>query len=310
MSRNFHYKILPVTQRFVLADETISELRSLKPNFGYNGLGEFVFRRTYSRDNEDWADVVIRVIQGVFSIRKEHFHRNGLEWDDSKVQKYAHDMAISMFKMEWLPPGRGLWTMGCDVTYERGSMVLTNCAATDTTEDLVHSAEWAMDVLMCGVGCGFSTNWKGTATKPDKTDTELFVIPDNREGWVESLIKLMCSYIESPRYGKNKFPVFDYSLLRLSGTPIKTFGGLASGPDPLIKMHQRIEKYLDAFCDGYLEIELVSKKRKRCENCDVDNEIEFKEKNRKPYTHSRLVADIFNAIGCCVVAGNVRRLKY
>ena len=278
--------IEPFTSRFALNEDTKNEINAGTPEFGFNGIGEVVFRRTYSRGGEDWAAVVIRVVQGVMSIRKEHYFRNSLRWDDDEMQPFAREMALSLFKMEWLPPGRGLWMMGTDFVYERGSMALNNCSATDTKDDFVHSAEWTMDGLMNGVGVGFSTNWRGTAEKPDKSDSEVFIIPDSREGWVESLIRLMCAYIDSPRYGKNKFPVFDYSIIRGSGIPIKGFGGQSSGPDPLKKMHSRIEGYLDAFCDGFLRVD---------------------ENTTKPYSHTRLVADVFNAIGACVVAGNVRR---
>ena len=420
--------IEPFTSRFALNEDTKIEINAGTPEFGFNGIGEVVFRRTYSRGGEDWAAVVIRVVQGVMSIRKEHYFRNSLRWDDDEMQPFAREMALSLFKMEWLPPGRGLWMMGTDFVYERGSMALNNCfkrsttfwtdkglrsfedfedgdqviirgknkwmpatikcfdeqelveltvskkghsntiyttnnhrwlanydgdrfeikttielkqgfslqntddletresneywivdsvkptgiiekvwcvvepefeeftlecgiltkncSATDTKDDFVHSAEWTMDGLMNGVGVGFSTNWRGIAEKPDKSDSEVFVIPDSREGWVESLIRLMCAYIDSPRYGKNKFPVFDYSIIRGSGIPIKGFGGQSSGPDPLKKMHSRIEGYLDAFCDGFLRVD---------------------ENTTKRYSHTRLVADVFNAIGACVVAGNVRR---
>lgn len=289
--------IEPFIQRFNLSQETKQELKNMKPNFGFNGLGEFVFRRTYSRDNEDWADVVTRVVQGAISIRKEHYFRNSLRWDDKDWQDFARQMALSLFKMEWLPPGRGLWMMGTDFVYERGSMALNNCSATDTKEDLVHSAEWTMDGLMNGVGVGFSTSWRGTATAPNKEDSETFVIPDSREGWVESLIKLMCAYIDSPRYGTNKFPVFDYSQIREKGLPIKGFGGMSSGPEPLQKMHTRIEGYLDAFCAG----ELIVPAKEKTEWSEATPEV------KKPYSHTRLIADIFNSIGACVVAGNVRR---
>jgi intein/homing endonuclease len=302
-------KFQPVTQRFKLNESTCEELKKLTPNFGFNGLGELVFRRTYSRNNEDWADVVIRVIQGCMSIRKEHFYRSSLFWDDNEKQDFARNMALSLFRMEWLPPGRGLWMMGTDFTYERGSMSLNNCSATDTEDDFVHSAEWTMDGLMNGVGVGFTTNWRGEATMPDKKDSEIFVIPDSREGWVESLIKLMCSYIDSPRYGKNKFPIFDYSQIRAHGEPIKGFGGTASGFDPLKQMHDRIESYLDAFCIGRLQC--TSKTWKEFKSEDVENSTsEWREVDvevDKPYSHTRLVADVFNAIGACVVAGNVRR---
>jgi ribonucleoside-diphosphate reductase alpha chain len=278
--------IRPVTQRFKLSKETCEEIRRGTPRFGFNGLGEVVFRRTYSRNNETWHDVVIRVIEGVMSIRKEHFYRHSLRWNDADWQPFAKEMALSLFKMEWLPPGRGLWMMGTDFTYSRGAMALNNCAATDTKNDIVLSAEWTMDGLMNGVGVGFTTYWRGEAKSPNKEDTEVFVIPDSREGWCQSLVKLMCAYIHSPRYGSNKFPTFDYSAIRKKGEPIRGFGGQASGPGPLQKMHQRIEGFLDSFCDGYI----LSSNGKR-----------------KRYNHTRLVADIFNSIGACVVAGNVRR---
>jgi intein/homing endonuclease len=289
--------IEPYTQRFELNEGIKKELKTKTPNFGFNGLGEVVFRRTYSRDNEDWCDVVIRVVQGAISIRKEHFIRNSLRWNDDDWQEFASDMALSLFEMEWLPPGRGLWMMGTDFVYERGSMALNNCSATDTKDDLVHSAEWTMDGLMNGVGVGFSTSWRGTATAPDKSNPETFVVPDSREGWVQSLIHLMCAYIDSPRYGKTTYPKFDYSQIREKGLPIRGFGGQSSGPDPLKKMHIRIEGYLDAFCAG----ELVVPAKEATEWSPATDEV------RKPYSHTRLITDIFNAIGACVVAGNVRR---
>jgi ribonucleoside-triphosphate reductase (thioredoxin) len=289
--------IEPVIQRFKIDSKTIEQLEQMTPDFGFNGLGEVVFRRTYSRDNESWKDVVVRVVEGAISIRKEHYFRNSLRWDDSYWSDFANKMSLALFKMEWLPPGRGLWMMGTDFVYKRGSMALNNCSATDTKNDLVHSAEWTMDGLMNGVGVGFSTTWRGDTTTPDKEDSEVYVIPDSREGWVTSLIKLMCAYINSPRYGKNKFPIFDYSHIRGKGLPIKGFGGLSSGPDPLVKMHKRIESYLDAFCNK----ELVVPAKEKTEWSEATPQV------RKPYSHTRLIADIFNSIGACVVAGNVRR---
>jgi len=285
---------------------TKDELLQKTPMFGFNGLGEVVFRRTYSRNNETWNDVVIRVIEGVLSVRKEHFARNFLEWDDKTWQPYARDMALSLFDMEWLPPGRGLWMMGTEFAYERGSAALNNCAAIDTKEDIVHCAEWTMDFLMNGVGVGFSTNWRGTATQPDKTDFEIFVVPDSREGWVESLIKLMCAYIDSPKHGKNKYPKFDYSAIRKEGEPIKGFGGTSSGSKPLEKMHDRIDEFLTAFCVGKLDKVVdnyVDKKKEDGTSEWVKEQVSIS----KDYSHTRLIADIFNAIGACVVAGNVRR---
>lgn len=304
MNSNTERKVQPVTQRFKLSDELINKLNQQTPVFGYNGLGELVFRRTYSRDNEEWGDVVKRVMEGCMSIRKEHYVRNSLLWNDAAQQEFAGEMAQSLFDMEWLPPGRGLWMMGTDFTYERGSMALNNCAATDTVDDLVLSAEWAMDALMNGVGVGFTTNWRGTAVTPDKTTTEIHIVGDSREGWVNSLIHLMCSYINSPRYGKRQFPKFDYSAIRPAGKVIKGFGGTSSGPRPLEQMHERIESYLDAFCEGRLKCKSTT--WQKSDHPDVGwAEVEIDVD--KPYSHTRLIADIFNSIGACVVAGNVRR---
>src|SRR4051812_49335708 len=117
---------------FRLANETIDEIRAMTPEFGFNGFGEFVFYRTYSRIKKDggqesWHDVVIRVIERLFSIRKDWYVKNHILWEEDIWQHYAYHMAVSLFKMEWTPPGRGLWMMGSDFIYERGSMALFNC---------------------------------------------------------------------------------------------------------------------------------------------------------------------------------------
>lgn len=161
--------------------------------------------------------------------------------------------------------------MGTEYIYERGGAALNNCGAVDTT-DLSLAAEWTMDMLMCGVGVGFNTAWQGkNVSIPDKTDPMRYIIPDSREGWAESVKLLIESYTKRAPWFS-----FDYSLIRPEGSPIHGFGGTASGPAPLQALHHRIENYLDNYCQG-----------------KIDN--------------TRCVADVMNAIGVCVVAGNVRR---
>ena len=265
-----------VTERFVLSKTTKDELRSMTPQFGFGGFGEVTYYRTYSRikadgTQEHWPDTVIRVIEGIMSIRKNHYVANRLEWDETKWQVFAFDMACSMYTMKWLPPGRGLWVMGTEYIYNNGSLALFNCAAVDT-EDLSHAAEWTMDLLMCGCGVGFNTKWAGDGfSVPDKTNPVEYAIPDSREGWVESLRLLLESYTKG-----GQWYTFDYTNIRPEGATIGGFGGKASGPGPLIQLHGRVEAYLDAYGRG-----------------ETDS--------------TRCTADIFNAIGACVVAGNVRR---
>lgn len=267
-----------ITQRFGLEYGFQAYLRCLKPNFGYNGFGEFVFYRTYSRmksngSQESWSDVVIRVIEGIMSIRKSHYLRNYIPWDEYYWQKTAQSMAISLFDMKWMPPGRGLWAMGTPYIYERGSMSLYNCAyVTLNLKTLDTELEWLMDALMCGVGVGFGARSELIPYRRNRNPETTYVIPDSKEGWTQSVKQLIGSYI----HPHSTNPVFDYSKIRARGLPIKGFGGIASGPEILRKLHEQIRLVLNAF---------------------VDNKI----------TSTRLKVDLANLIGCCVVSGNVRR---
>ena len=250
----------------------------MTPDFGYGQFSEVVFYRTYSRVKDDgsmesWNDVVIRVTEGVFTIRKDWYLKTGIAWNQDFWDAYARGFAISMFNMEWLPPGRGLWIMGSDFVYERGSMALNNCGAARITDDIGDCASWIMDALMCGVGTGFEPirNDDFQTYQPKKTFK--FVIPDTREGWCEATKLLIDAYCLPGR----KLPIFDYRKVRKAGLPIKGFGGISSGPEPLIKLHERIVMYFEMF------------------------------EEHDWYDTVLLKSDIINAIGCCVVAGNVRR---
>lgn len=264
-----------VTERFALNPIFKNAIRRKTPNFGFGLLGAVVYYRTYSRiqadgSQEQWADTVIRVVEGTFSILKNWYLSHHLPWDEDRRQKEAASMADAIFEMRFLPPGRGLWAMGTDYVYERGAMALQNCGAVEVV-NLSDDASWAMDALMCGVGIGFGLSQNNQTfvkpTEPAKT----YVVPDDREGWVESLRVL----IESYEKGLSRVN-FDYSKIRPSGQPIKGFGGTASGPDPLTKLHERVRGYLDTHVEGNS-------------------------------TRTRLIADVMNSIGACVVAGNVRR---
>ncbi len=267
-----------VNERFYLSEDTKAELKSLKPDFGYGQYSEVVFYRTYSRTKpdgtmEDWADVVIRVVEGVFSIRMDWYRKTGIHWDRDFWSVYARTLALSMFRMEWLPPGRGLWSMGTDFIYERGSMALQNCGFMSVGNDIGAAVHWIMDALMCGVGVGFEPVRNDDFEIYFPKGTYNHVIPDSREGWIDSVKTLIDCFCHPNR----KKPVFDYSGIRPEGQLIRGFGGLASGPAPLIKLHEQIEQFFEMY-----------------------DEHDW-------YDTVLLKADIVNATGCCVVAGNVRR---
>jgi ribonucleoside-triphosphate reductase len=273
---------------FRLSEDFISGYREKKAPFGFadsagNSVGEITFLRTYSRLKEDgtketWADVCERVINGMYSIQKDHCKSQRLPWNDAKAQASAKDGFDRLFNLKWTPPGRGLWVMGTDiVNRQRNSAALQNCAFVSTNEMTKQNPGkpfgFLMEASMLGVGVGFDDKGadKDFTIHAPKSECTEYVIPDTREGWVESTIMLLNSYLKADQ----NCIQFDYSEIRVYGEPIKTFGGTAAGPEPLIKLHKKI---VDLF--GKREGEKLTR---------------------------RDIADIGNLIGVCVVSGNVRR---
>lgn len=261
---------------FYLAKETVDMIKSMTPRFGFFGFSEIVYYDKYSRfldgQQERWADTVCRTINGIFTVRKTHMQTNRLPWDEQAMQRYAREMAISLFKMEWTPPGRGLWAMGTSLIYERGSMFLQNCAFSVIGRDWIADLEWLMDALMCGCGVGFRADRDDTLDLASVLQgTDVYDVEDSREGWVASVVHLLsCIRDRVP------IPIFNYNLIRKKGSPLVTFGGTASGPGPLMELHRRITMLCQLFADGTID------------------SVQFK-------------TDLANCIGCCVVAGNIRR---
>lgn len=271
---------LPIQQEFKLTESFIERYKEEIPPFGFNGLGEFVYMRTYSRTKEDgkneaWWETVRRVVEGIYNIQKQHIESYRLGWNAKKAQRSAQEMYDRMFNMKFLPGGRGLWAMGTPIIMEKGlAGALFNCSfisTIDIDEAPSRPFTFAMDALMLGIGVGFDTKGAYVVTvKGRPTHEKPFVIPDSREGWVESLGLLIDSY-----FGKSEYPIFDYSEIREAGQPIKTFGGISSGPAPLKELHESVEIIL---------------------------------KNRAGrLLTERDIVDIFNLIGKAVISGNVRR---
>lgn len=262
--------------QFKLSDEFVNEYST--KDIPWGPMGEFTYLRTYSRIKEDgskerWHDTVRRVVEGTFTTQKNHCENLKLVWNNAKAQKSAKIMYDKIFNFKFLPPGRGLWMMGTPFVDQKGSASLNNCGFI-STEDIQTRGSfaftWTMDALMLGVGIGFDTKGasKLTIHQPKKDGT--FIIPDSREGWVESLSHILDAFF----YGRG-LPIMDYSLVRPYGTPIKGFGGVASGPEPLRILHESAVKLLT---------QRIGQKIKSTD-----------------------IVDIMNMIGKCVVAGNVRR---
>jgi len=237
---------------FRLSDNFVAKYKRKKAPFGFNGLGELVYQRTYSRlkddgKNEQWWETVRRVVEGTFNMQKRHIDAHGLGWNAWKAQHSAQEMYERIFTMKFLPPGRGLWAMGTPITEDKGLFAALNNCAFVSTESLPSDFSkpfcFLMDASMLGVGVGFDTEGANSFVVRGPNDvrkTETMTIPDTREGWVDSLRLLLDSYA----MGTGRVE-FDYSAIRPAGVPIKGFGGESSGPQPLIDLHGQIRSILD-----------------------------------------------------------------
>lgn len=274
---------------FRLSDSFISPYADTPVPWGMkdaNGtsVSELVFLRTYSRikpdgSKERWHETCRRVIEGMYTIQKDWAKKNRLPWNDHKAQKSAQEAYDRMFLFKWTPPGRGLWAMGTERVHgERGSsLALNNCAMISTSgmtrNNPAEPFKRLMSFSMLGVGVGFDTEGakKDFRVYAPRSSEQVWTVPDTREGWADSVEALLNAYLKPFK----ELPSFDYSEIRAKGEPIRTFGGIAPGPGPLIKMHRDLTSVLSNKQEGLLD--------------------------------SMDILDIANIIGVGVVSGGVRR---
>lgn len=269
-----------VREQFKLADKFIEQYRGKQPQWG--PLGYISFKRTYARPvpedggrTEEYWEAVRRVVEGCYTIQLNHCASLKLPWKRDKAQRSAQEMFRLMWGFKFLPPGRGLWMMGTDYVYERGSAALNNCAFVSTDEIDTDFAEpfcFLMDMSMLGVGVAFDTKGAGKVTLRDPQRGEYtHVVEDSKEGWADLIRVILDSFV-----GRAKHPAhIDYGKIRPMGAVIRTFGGIAPGPGPLIECIENIKKILTPRA-GHL-------------------------------ISSTDITDLMNVIGKCVVSGGVRR---
>lgn len=241
----------------------------------FGPVGFITAKRTYARRLKDAADspteefdqTIERVIKGCRTQLKVGFT---LDEED--------DLREIFLNLKGSVAGRFLWQLGTKTVDQLGMFSLQNCAFV-TVNEPVRPFTWTMDALMLGSGVGYNIQRenvyqlpkvkKAKITRQDTKDVD-FIVPDNREGWVKLLGKVLKAHFIS---GKG----FTYSTvcIRGKGTTIKGFGGVASGPEELVWGMQEISKLLN------------SRSGKRIRPIDA--------------------LDIMNIIGFVVVSGNVRR---
>lgn len=270
------------TKKFRLSDQFISTYAGKDPTFGFNGLGEVTYYRTFSRilengKKERFIDTATRVVEGTYEIQRRYCQRNNLPFDHKKAQDSAQEMFERMWAFKWLPPGRGLWIMGTPFMWRSGGAALNNCGFVSTEDDFAADPSqpfaFAMDMLMLGVGIGFDTKGANKVKiKKPASKTSKYIVYDSREGWVEAFSDLVRSYTINTDLGHL---VFDCSEIRPKGSPIKGFGGEASGPEGLMELLSSVDEFL------------AQRVKQKLSSVDI--------------------TDLMNMVGKCVVAGNVRR---
>jgi adenosylcobalamin-dependent ribonucleoside-triphosphate reductase len=256
----------------IFTTDFINSYNSRTAPWGFGGLGEVVYLRTYSRKvegtdrSETWVETIKRIIDGAIEI--------GVPFTQSE----AEVLFDHMFNLRCSVSGRALWQLGTPLVKKFSGTSLNNCFFTNIEK--IEDFELLFDYLMLGGGVGFSVERSKIHDLPkvkkvdyitaEKTNDADFIVPDSRQGWRELLHKVLESYFVT---GKS----FTYStlLIREFGTPLKTFGGTASGSGALVEGIVDISKVLD---------QRIGKKLR-----SID------------------VLDICNIIGRIVVSGSSRR---
>lgn len=187
---------------------------------------EFIFKSRYARwlddegRRENWDETVLRLVD---------YYMESI--GESKYEDLSEDLFRAIYNLEVMPSMRALMTAG--PTLDRCHVPAYNCAY--LAVDSPRSFDEAMYILMCGTGVGYSVEKKYVDQLPriseEFADTDTVItVHDSKEGWAKSFRELVSLLIAG------QVPKWDVSGVRPAGARLKTFGGRASGPDPLVDL--------------------------------------------------------------------------
>jgi hypothetical protein len=150
---------------FRLTEEFLAPYVDRPVRWGFGTLSWVIYKRTYSRNGEEWWQTCRRVIEGMVTVYRVHCLEHHLPWDPDEAGRLAQDAYQRVWEFKWTPPGRGLWIMGTHFMYERGGAALNNCGFISTkniASDYADPFVWVLHMSMLGVGVGFDTRGKGS----------------------------------------------------------------------------------------------------------------------------------------------------
>lgn len=190
----------------------------------------FIAKSRYSRwieeenRRETWTETVDRYC----GFMRKHMDTNypnvinAKTWDEIRTAILNHDVMPSM---------RGLMTAG--KALERENLAQFNCSF--IAVDDVRAFDEALYILMNGVGLGFSVEAEHVIKLPtiaerfEKTNT-VVVVDDSKAGWAKAYREVIALLYQG------QIPTIDVTKVRPAGARLKTFGGRASGPQPLVDL--------------------------------------------------------------------------
>jgi len=186
---------------------------------------QFIAKSRYSRwlesenRREDWSETVDRYMEQVVEPHVQLL---------DPITDALYDAIVGL---EVMPSMRAMMTAGPALRRDNTSGY--NCSYLPVDDP--KSFDEAMFILLCGTGVGFSVERQYISKLPEVPDT-LFdsettvVVKDSKEGWAKSLRQVLSLL------WAGEIPKWDVSKVRPAGARLKTFGGRASGPAPLIDL--------------------------------------------------------------------------
>ena len=168
------------------------------------------------KGRESWSETVSRYMENVVS--------------DKVDKKTYNEIEQAILSLEIMPSMRAMMTAG--IALDRDNTAGYNCSYLPVDDP--KSFDEAMFILLCGTGVGFSVERQFINKLPEipklfQSDTTI-VVKDSKEGWAKSFRQLLALL------WAGEIPLWDVSRVRPAGARLKTFGGRASGPAPLVDL--------------------------------------------------------------------------
>ena len=169
---------------------------------------------------ESWPETVDRYMNNVVAPLLD---------DESGWEPYEQ-IKEAILNLEIMPSMRAMMTAG--PALERDNTAGYNCSYLPVDDP--KSFDEAMFILLCGTGVGFSVERQFISKLPEipqlfNSDT-VVVVKDSKEGWAKALRQVIALLYSG------EIPKWDVSKVRPAGARLKTFGGRASGPAPLVDL--------------------------------------------------------------------------